>query len=293
MPTTQPPPRPHNVAHNVYYIGLWFTIFFGGLALIMMLRQQGLALASNYELQATLDDAVDKYNNGRITESQRSIIGVIETQPELAPGVVDKLGPKLLGMPKAYEAVTSGLSADGNSKPVPGSDEEQARLQSLVTLGQAEEAVALLEARVRTNPNDRDAHLWIARVSLEHGDFAKAREHFELYWKGRAKPRQELVAAIFSDARIDPQKLDASRIDTLAETFEQMVWAGLWDEAAKSAKALPDEMKRGGLEFYEAILLDALGKRQEAANVYARVLQHCPSHHLSALGLARVTPSLP
>lgn len=244
------PTRRHAIAHNVFHVALWFTVFFAGLAGLILLRQHGFRVSAQYQAQEAISAAVSAFDRGQMREAQRQLLQLVRSQPGLALEVAAQVGPRVLGMPLFATHVGQRVASGVGLKSL---DIGMARTRLI--LGDAQAANTIL-SKLET----RDAKLMLARLLLAEARVPEAHEQFRAYWGRNQAERDRLVTAIHEASGTAKPEL-----------VERMLYAGLWEESARSGALLA-----------QAMLHDVEGNAAEALDLYRRVLAEQPGHDLAS-----------
>jgi hypothetical protein len=270
----------------LYHLALWLFILAAGAGLFVAARGYAKRILIKGEVQSLVQAASRDLESGSDVDAQRKMERLLRRYPAYATEeIVTILGDRILGLPKILHALhESSLGPAG----VPAERQRTLSATQVAVISMPPpEAAVLVDAFLDGNGANTSAHLWRGRIALSEGDFPLAKRHFDTFWRIRgASARREFERAVHESV----SQLDITDPREKALTVSYALWwRGLLEEAiAHATDQLPPEDWQK--KFFDAVQLDLSGAHEQAAQIYAAVLNALPNHHFAALRLIVIDP---
>jgi len=268
--------RQRYIAYNV---GLWLVICVGGVALLGVLRQYGFRVSTRQEARGQLAEAKSYCEQNAVAKCEERLHQALDLYPDICGEVIEELGERLVGLPSVRARLGAMLDQD------PDRVDELTLARYRIVNGETKRAVAVLTDLVAGGDGGREAYLWLARAELASGDMPAAQRHFDEYWAMSADDRAEVVARI--------RAAGAADAEGLYKTGRKFFNSGLWKEAFSAfSEAGRLGLSTPDLEFFQGVALELAGRREQALDVYSKVLAELPSHLMTLRRLEALSPGL-
>jgi len=270
--------RSSKLSYLTLNVAAWFMLLIIGVGVLAAAREIGRALQRRDEASSFAALAKARVAQQDWRGARQSVEQAIESNPSIAPHIVNGMGTHLLTMPDALpkldEAIVQ-LAKDNTSGRMLLALARLRILQARTGEGQS-----LLERAAELGASE--AWLPLGQIWLDQGDFEKARRSFEKYWSASEHSRKHYVDML------SPRH--GSTSEMVLSAALHFFRLGLWSEAFETAQRL-DSATVPEAAFFAAAQEDIEGDARAALKLYKSVAERLPAHVLTRRRLAFLSTS--